>query len=273
VRGLFSITELHDNRVPTYLIGWVPGQPGGPWSMARGRAPATDDEVAIGEALAARHGVKVGSHLDILGRSFTVTGIAAGADMFMASFVFMTHAATDQVLSAPGTTSFVLVGTDKPEEVRQRLAGRGLTVLSRNELKANDLKVITRAFAVPMRVMVGVAFAVGVLVIALTAYAALIEHRRDYGILKALGANHARLYRVALEQTLILALLGLVVGAAFFVGGREIIGWVRPQFAIVLTPTIVAQVVGVALIMGLVAAVIPARRLARLDPSTAFRGG
>lgn len=273
IRGLFSITQLHDNKVPTYLVGWVPGQPGGPWDISEGRAPAADDEIAVGEALVTRHGVKVGDRVDILGRSFTVTGIAAGADMFMASFVFMTHAATDQVLAAPGTTSFVLVGTDKPDAVRQRLNAQNLTVLSRDELKTNDLAVMTRAMAVPMKVMVGVAFAVGVLVIALTAYSALIEHRREYGIFKALGATHGRLYRVAVEQTLILAVIGLAAGGVFYLGGRELIGWARPQFAIVVTATIVAQTIAAALVMGLAAAVIPARRLAHLDPATAYRGG
>lgn len=273
IRGLFSITQLHDNKVPTFLVGWVPGQPGGPWDIAEGRAPAADDEIAVGEALVTRHGVEVGDRIDILGRTFTVTGIAAGADMFMASFVFMTHAATDQVLAAPGTTSFVLVGTDNPDAVRERLDAQNLAVLSRDELKTNDLAVMTRAFAVPMKVMVGVAFAVGVLVIALTAYSALIDHRRDYGIFKALGATHGRLYRVAVEQTLILAAVGLVAGGAFFLGGRALIGWLRPQFAIIITPTTVAQAVAATLAMGLAAAVIPARRLAHLDPATAYRGG
>ena len=273
VRGLFSVTQFHDDKVPSYLIGWVPGQAGGPWTMSEGRPPAADDEIALGESLVNRHGVKVGDRLDVLGRSFTVTGIAAGADMFMASFVFMTHAATDQVLRAPETTSFVLIGTDRPDAVRQRLAAQNLSVLSRDELKANDLSVITRAFAVPMRVMVGVAFAVGVLVIALTAYSAVVDHRRDYGIVKALGADHARLYRLAFEQTFILAAVGLAAGAVFFFAGRGLIGWYRPQFAIVVTASIVARAVVAALVMGLAAAVIPARRLARLDPATAYRGG
>jgi putative ABC transport system permease protein len=273
VRGLFSITQLHDSKVPTYLIGWVPGQVGGPWDLAQGRAPAADDEIAVGEALVSRHGVGIGDHVDILGRTFTVTGIAAGADMFMASFIFMTHAATDQILHAPDTTSFVLIGTHNPGAVRQRLATHDLAILSRDELKTNDLAVMTRAFAVPMKVMVGVAFAVGVLVIALTAYSAVVDHRRDYGIVKALGATGLRLYRIALEQTLILAVLGLAAGAVFFLGGRELIGWVRPQFAIVVTVTIVVRAVVAALVMGVMAAVIPARRLTRLDPATAYRGG
>jgi putative ABC transport system permease protein len=272
VRGLFSVMQLHDTKIPAYLIGSEPGQPGGPWDLVKGRAPTGDDEIAVGQVLAARHGVKVGDHLDILGRTFAVVGIA-DADMFMASFVFMTHAATDQVLRAPGTTSFVLVGTDRPDQVRARLASTGLAVLDRDQLKRNDLAVIAHPFSLPLRVMVAVAFAVGSLIIALTAYSAIMERRREYGIVKALGATRGRLYRLAITQTLTLAVIGLITGGAFFFVGRGIISALRPQFAIVLTPMVVAQAIFAALVMGLVAAIMPSRRLARLDPATAYRGG
>lgn len=62
--------------------------------------------------------------MQIMGRRFTVVG--TGADAFMASFVFMTHAATDDLLDARGTTSFVLVGTKDPAAVRARLHSTGL---------------------------------------------------------------------------------------------------------------------------------------------------
>ncbi len=273
IRGLFSITQIHDTKVPTYLIGWIPGRQGGPWDMAAGRAPRGDDEIAVGQALAARHGVDVGERLDILGRQFTVTGVAAGADMFMASFVFMSHAATDQILGAPDTTSFVLIHTKQPEAVRARLTAAGHTVLDSGELKENDLSVMTHALALPMQVMVAVGFGVGVLVIALTTYSAVIDHRRDYGIVKALGASRMRLYGLALEQSLIVAVVGLVTGAVFFFISRQIIESLRPQFAIVATPAVAGRAVAAAVVMGTAAAVVPARRLARLDPASAYRGG
>jgi putative ABC transport system permease protein len=132
VRGFFSIVELHDTKVPTYVIGSAPGGRGGPWMLRDGRAPANDSEVAIGSVMAKRHGLAIGDRLEIMGRAFTVVG--TGPDAFMASFVFMTRAATDRLLSAPGTTSFVLVGTDHPAAVRERLTATGLSVLERDEL-------------------------------------------------------------------------------------------------------------------------------------------
>jgi putative ABC transport system permease protein len=271
VRGFFSIVDLHDTKVATYVIGSVPGERGGPWEIRTGRAPAADDEVTIGSVMAERHGLAPGDPLDIMGRRFTVVGTTA--DMFMASFAFMTHAATDDLLQAPSTTSFVLVGTGSPDAVRERLERAGVAVLDTDELARNDLALLTRAYEVPLAVMRGVAFAAGALVIALTAYTAIAERRREYGIVKAIGARRRHLISLAVRQTMMVATVGLVAGGLFFLAGRVIIASTRPQFVILATPGSIGRAVAAAVLMGLVAAVLPAHRLATLAPATAYRGG
>jgi putative ABC transport system permease protein len=271
VRGFFTIVELHDTKVPTYVIGSTPGERGGPWELHDGRAPETDDEIAIGSVMARRHSLDVGDRLEIMGRSFTVVGTST--DAFMVSFVFMTHAATDQLLGLPGTTSFVLIGTHNPTAVRERLAATGLSVLDRDQLARADLNLMARAYRVPLAVMRAVAFAIGSLVIALTAYTAIADRRREYGIVKAMGASAARLAALAVEQTLLIAVTGLAAGGLLFVAGRALIGWARPQFVILASTGSIGRAVTAGLLMGVVAALVPARRLARLEPATAYRGG
>jgi len=172
----------------------------------------------------------------------------------------------------PGTTSAVLVATNDPAAVRARLTDAGLTVLSHAELRAYGLKFATQTFGLVIRVMVGVAFAVGALVIALTAYAAIVERRREYGIVKAIGADARRLWLLVLGQTLTLAALGGATGLVLFVLGRFAITNLRPQFSLPLTEGTLVKAAIAALAMAIVAAVIPARRLAHLDPTSAYRG-
>jgi putative ABC transport system permease protein len=271
VRGFYAIVELHQRKDAVYIVGSEPGERGGPWELATGRAPERDDEAVIGEVMASRHGLAVGDGIDIMGRSFEVVG--TGPDGFMVSFVFMTHDATDDLLLAGGTTGFVLVGTDDPAGVSERLEPTGLAVLHRDELAEEDVALVTRAFDVPLGVMRSVAFGIGSLVIALTAYTAIADRRREYGIVKALGARGRHLVGLALRQTMMIAAVGLVAGGVLFLGGRALVEWWRPQFLIVLTPGSVGRAVVAAALMGAVAAVVPARRLAKLEPATAYRGG
>lgn len=271
VRTFLAIVSLHDRKIPTSIIGWVPGQPGGPWEISKGRAPRTENEIAIGRVMANRHKLQIGDSLELMGRTFQIVGTST--DTFMLSFIFMTHAATDQLLDAAGTTSFVLVGTNRPTEVRAELAASGLAVHNRDQFAAKDLVVMTRAYAVPIGMMRGVAFAIGILVIALSVYTAMMDRRREYGIVKAMGSSRDYLLSLALRQSLTLAMAGFIAGTLFFLGGRAIIAALRPQFTVVLTSASLARAIGAAILMALVASSIPARRLARLEPSTAYRGG
>jgi putative ABC transport system permease protein len=269
--GLYAILNLHDARAAVVLVGSTPSQPGGPWALARGRAPTADDEVAIDRVLADKHGLSLGDRLMVADRTYRVVGITRHSG-FMTGYVFATHRAVESLLGAPGKTNAILVGTEEPTAVRARLAASGLTVLGTPELRRTAVQLNTRVFGSPLRLMVAIAFAAGVLIVALTVYAQVAERRRDYGICKALGASSRRLAALALAQTLVMAALGLVAGGLLLAAGRTLLGWLRPQFEVVITPGLLLQAVGAALVMALLAAIIPARRLARLDPATAYRG-
>jgi putative ABC transport system permease protein len=270
VRTAYAILQLHSRKVAVYMVGSVPGERGGAWSLASGRRPTGDDEIVLGSVVARRHGIAVGDRIDVMGRAMQVVGLSRSTG-FMVDYVFVTHAALDQLSGASGTTSFILVGASNPDAVAERLRGRGLNVLSREEVAANNLEVTTGIFGSPIRLMVGIGLAAGTLIIALTAYTAVVERRREYGIVKALGATRSRLIGVAVAQTITLAGLGLAAGWVLFVAGRALIGVARPQFTVLLTSGALGRAAAAAIAMALLAAVIPARRLAALEPAVAYR--
>jgi putative ABC transport system permease protein len=270
VRTAYVILTLHGSKVAVYVVGAVPGQRGGAWSITEGRAPAADDEITAGALLARRHGIRVGDRLDLSGRSLLVVGLSRSAG-FMFDYAFVTHTALGSLTGATATTSFVLAHTSDPSGVVARLRSAGLNALPRSQVAAANLSQATDIFGSPIRLMVGIGLAAGTLIIALTAYTAVIERRREYGIIKALGAPRGRLLRLALGHTFTLAGLGLVAGWLFFLGGREIIQAVRPQFSVLLTPATLGLAAAAVAAMALVAAVIPARQLATLEPAAAYR--
>ena len=270
VRTAYAILQLHARKVAVNMVGSVPGERGGVWSLASGRRPSADDEIVLGSVVARRHGIGVGDRVDVMGRAMRVVGLSRSTG-FMVDYVFVTHAALGQLSGTSGTTSFILVGASNPDAVAERLRAGGLNVLSRDEVAANNLEVATGIFGSPIRLMVGIGLAAGTLIIALTAYTAVIERRREYGIVKALGATRSRLIGVAVAQTITLAGLGLAAGWVFFLAGRALIGAARPQFTVLLTSGAVGRAAAAAAAMALLAAVIPARRLAALEPAVAYR--
>ena len=169
----------------------------------------------------------------------------------------------------------MLVGTDNPAAVRDAARrSTGLSVLDRDQLARNDLGLMARAYGVPLTVMRAVAFAIGSLVIALTVYTAIVDRRREYGIVKAIGAAGRHLSPLAVHQTMIIAGDRPGAGGLLFLVGRAVITWARPQFVILATTR---QHAGApsppAVLMGAARRRLPARRLARLEPAVAYRGG
>jgi putative ABC transport system permease protein len=270
VRGQFVVFGLHGKKVPSFLVGYVPGAHGGPWSIATGRGVLHDDEVVVGRTLARRHGLAVGQVLQFGGHRFRIVGLA-NASGPMVSFVFVTHATTDALLRAPATTSFVLVGTHQPAAVKAQLEGQGLTVLTRDQLATNDRNLYTGILGPVIKLMLGVAFVAGVLVVGLTIYASVVERRREYGIIKAIGASGRTITGTVVRQTLALTAVGLAVGLLLFFGARLLINELRPQFSIVLTEGGVVVAVLAAVVMALLASIVPARRVASAEPAIVYR--
>jgi putative ABC transport system permease protein len=137
---------------------------------------------------------------------------------------------------------------------------------------ANDAKLLARVYDAPIGLMVAIAFFVGVLVVGLVIYSATIERRREYGAIKAIGARNRTLYRVVTEQALAAAGAGAVLGVGLAYGvGAALMAW-RPQFRVEIEPAAVAVVLVASLLMALLAALIPALAVGRLEPAAVFRG-
>ncbi len=273
----FVILDLKGKKVTAYLVGYDPERGGGPWALAAGREPRAGDEVVFDQVLAANQGLQVGDRVDIMGKQFTIVGLSSGTTSWMAGFFFLTQAAAQDLLLMPGATNFLLVSVapgQSPEVVRDRLAAGvpGIEVLLRETVAANDLKLLVEIFGIVMGMMVAIAFGVGTLIVGMVLYTATMDRRREYGVLKALGARNRHLYLLVTVQALTATGLGLLMGLALTWLAAWAISAAYPQFGIALLPSRIANVALVSLGMALLAALLPARIVARLDPAQVFRG-
>jgi putative ABC transport system permease protein len=168
VRTAYVILQLHNKKVAVYVVGSVPGEKGGAWSLNTGRPPRTNNEIVVGRVVARRHGIRVGDQMDVTGQRLRVVGISNSTG-FMIDYVFMSHAALDRLSGTPNVTSSILIGTSAPSATAARLRTRGLNVLTRDQVAANDRKFATGIFGSPIRLMVAIGLFTGTLIIALTA--------------------------------------------------------------------------------------------------------
>lgn len=236
----FIVLELHGKKQPLYLIGYDPAAGGGPWQLAMGREPRSESEVVFDRVLAERHGVRIGDAIDVMGNDFIVSGLSDGTTSWMTSFVFIRKSAAEVLLGAPGATSFLLV-TPKPGVSSASLRNRlgqfpGIEIVPKDRMIANDVRLLARYFSAPLRLMVGIAFLVGALVVGLVMYTATIERQREYGVLKAIGIRPRRLYGLVAAQAMVIAATGAVLGLGLAIAAADLIERARPQFLVVILP-------------------------------------
>jgi hypothetical protein len=183
----YAILRLHGRPVLTLLIGYDPGNPGGPWKLASGRVPNGGAELVLDSVLASEHGLEIGSTLAYRGTELRIVGLSSGTSGFMTPLAFAPRSTVNAVSRLP------------------RTAGRGA------------------------------------------------------------------LFRLVGVQAAALALTGTALGIALAAAAARGISSFAPKYLIAISAGSVTAIALSALAMALVAAFVPARFLAHLDPASAFR--
>jgi putative ABC transport system permease protein len=275
VLSQFVILDLHGKKQPAYMVGYDPGQGGGPWELVAGREPRSKREMVFDRVLADRHGLKIGDRVEVMGSDFTIVGFSKDTTSWMTSFFFVRKRDAEELLLTPGATSFLLLTTSEganPDRILNRLNElSNVNALTKKQMAANDLKLFAKVFSAPLKLMVGIAFLVGTMIVGLIIYTATVERQREYGVIKAIGAKNLFLYRVVLMQALFASIAGSSLGILLANGAAQWIMSARPQFLIVFDPLDGGQAVLAGLGMALIAAIFPTRVIARLAPAEVFR--
>lgn len=97
------------------------------------------------------------------------------------------------------------------------------------------------------------------------------ERTGEIGLLRALGATHAQVLWLFLAESVILAGLGGAAGLVIGVGGAALLHALAPALPVHTPWYYVALAEVIALSIGLLSGVLPARHAARLDPVEALR--
>jgi putative ABC transport system permease protein len=190
--------------------------------------------------------------------------------------VFTTLDAAREALSMQGLTTFYVIDMKpKADEVDfasdLEILFPAIAALPRGEFaQATRDRILGEILPILVAVL-GLAFIVGLAIAGLTIYTATVEKSREYGILKAVGFKNRYLYRVVLEQSLVTGTLGFAIGAGLTLAISPFARDFVPQFVTFVKWQDILLVAGATLVMSGIAAYIPVRRLASIDPVAVFK--
>ena len=239
------------------------------------------DEVLIGSQLAKDLGVQVGSklRLDTGQENSAVVNISGifelGVRELDARYVYLDLKQAQSLLSLPGGVTVIDLTIADIFEADNIAAQIGrLTSLKAEswiETNAQLMNAITAQSLSTNMIIVFVAISVA-FGIASVMSVSVVQRTREIGIMRATGATQSQILRIFLFQGAIFGLLGSVLGSA----ASYVLVWVFNTFGpglfyIPVSTELVMLAVLLATLTGVLAAAVPSRRAAALDPVEAIR--
>jgi putative ABC transport system permease protein len=282
----FGRWKRPDGRVENIqVIGFHPGSGlGEPWNVVQGSLAdlKQEDSVVVDELYREKLGVqKIGDRVEIGDHRARVAGFTRGIRSFTTSpFVYATFKSSldyTNPSSSENSTAYILVKAGagvSPKELQERLRARlaDVDVYTTAEFsrKTRFYWMFTTGAGLAVLTAALMGLIVGVAVVAQTIYAATMDHIREYGTLKAMGATNGYLYRVLIEQAVWSAVLGYgaaMIVAYFIVRASEKGG------AVILMPWLMSiGMLFLAVVMCVAAALVSINKVTRIDPAMVFRG-
>ncbi|MBI5892292.1 MAG: FtsX-like permease family protein [Deltaproteobacteria bacterium] len=262
------------------IIGYNPDTGvGAPWSIHKGTAL----DVKGGRHMIADNtsenrlgSLEIGSVWELNNKRFRLVGLSHGIKSFTtAPQIFMSYNQARAFMPA-GHTSFIVA------KVKDKSRIPYVAEALKASMKDND--VLTRGEFIYKNIMywtvetgMGMSFfltailglAVGGAIVGQTIYANTMEHIREFGTLKALGAKNMDIYKVIFTQTAISALIGYIFGSIFILVSSGAIE--RAGVSLYLSPVLFILIFLIVLLTCLLSGYFSVRKVRKLDPAMVFR--
>lgn len=265
------------------IVGFNPDTGvGAPWNMVAGRPSDTKggrymiadrtSETRLGP-------LAVGTVWELNGELFKLVGLSDGIKSFTTSpvlFVSYRQAQALQGLVKDAQTSFVVAklrdgarAEDAVEELRRTMKDNDVFTKDGFVWKTVMYWTVQTGMGMGIFLTAILGLIVGGAIVGQTVYANTMEHLREYGTLKALGARNRDIYQVIFSQVAISAVIGFAAGSSIVLLLWD--GIERAGVTLYLSPGLFFDVFLVVLTTCLFSAYFSVRKVRRLDPVTVFR--
>jgi len=230
------------------------------------------NDILVDDVYARAKKVKLGQMLHILEHDFHVAGIVEHGK---GARLFVLMSTLQEMSGAHEKASVFFIKCDRTDHTPAAMdAVRQL--LPRYEVRAlKDYLSLMTSSNLPglgafINVMIGIAVAIGFLVIFLSMYTTIIERTREIGVLKSLGASKGYIVKIILSETALLCLAGVGGGIGLSLLMRWSFLRLFPSLTILITWKWMVLAGLIALVGGMLGATYPAWLASRKDPVEAL---
>ena len=226
------------------------------------------DDILVDAFYARQAKKKAGETINIMNRDWRIAGVVEPGKL---ARLFVPLKRLQDLTGNTGKLSQVLIKLDNPKNTDAVIKAMKEDLPGYQIYSVDELVSLFSADNVPglkafIYVIIGLSIIVGFLVVTMTMYAAVLERTREIGILKALGAHPWDVLGILVRETLMLALVGWIIG----IGLSYVSNWAINTFVHASLQSVIAhdwwwRVLLIAMFAALMGAMYPGMRAARQD--------
>jgi putative ABC transport system permease protein len=245
----------------------------GGFTYDSGGDPVRDDDMSVDKYYAQEKHLHVGSTITLINHDWHISGIFEGGKL---ARMVVKLTALQAIQGTPGHVSVIYAKLDDPKvanQVRDSLKALlpGYPVFTMDEFTSmysiNNVGML-KDF---IRVVIGVAVIVGFIVVFMAMYTAVLERTREIGILKAVGGGSGLVLNILLRETLMLAVLGTLLGIVLTYGTQWLMQHSVPASLVQETVYSWWPIAGAIAIVGaMLGAVVPGIKAVKQDVTEAL---
>ena len=268
---------------PEYIvIGIDPGKTeyfvGENVRMYQGRSLEEGDSgsAMVGLTAAEKYNLQIGDTWTVEKEDFEVVGIIEETGISdIDSSILVTLEDLSNALETENYYSVYIIPDDvkDTEKIAAEIedASEDVTALTTEELARQASQIVDQIRFFTFGIGAIAAF-VGGLGVMNTMIMAVMERRKEIGVMKAIGATNRMVLTQILTESALISLIGGVGGVLLGMGASFLLSaGFGGQISPVVTPTLALEGVAFALLLGVVGGLYPARSAAKLDPVEALR--
>jgi ABC-type antimicrobial peptide transport system permease subunit len=248
---------------------------GGPPRLLKGRNVKSDDEIVLDNSFAAKYKFSIGNKLTILNDTLNVVGISGGTNAFVIQFAFTTLKEAQSLLGFPNVVTCFLVklkqGKDSfqtAEEIRSSV--KGINVYNHADFLQNNIKEMESGFLPILYAVAGLGAIVLTTVLSLILSINILEKKKEFAVIKILGAPKDFLPKLIIKQSLIIIITAAALSLIFFFPVVFLIENISPEVGTKTTLLHFLLVLSAGILMGLISSFISIKRLRKIYPLEVF---
>jgi putative ABC transport system permease protein len=273
---ILASVKIGNNDATLYLTGYDPETgKGGPPSLIKGRNILSNNEIVIDKAFAAKNRIEIGDKISVRKDTLTITGISTGTNMFVIQYAFITLDESHRIIGFSNVVSCYqinLIPGANTENIKKNLYKglKNIVVFDKASFIENNIREMESGIIPLLFIVTMISAIVLTAILSLILSISILEKRKDFAIMKALGSPAGFVPGIVIRMSLILSVTGLILALILFFPMTGIVEKISPE---VSAKTSVIQILLVSagvIVISLISSVMPNRRIRKIYPLEVF---